>query len=432
MFRRFLNSISIKWKMILAVSFPIVALIAFAGLFVVEQIQTSRQIAQTVQLTEFSSKLSDLVHELQKERGRTAGFVASGGGDSEAQLLDAQRSSTDKALHTFQDAAEGAHALFGRKAQNAHFENVVTLLDEIAGHRAAVSALELDLPASVGGYTEIVDALILLVHDELSLLTRAKVSTEMQGLIALMRAKEAAGLERAQGNAAFSSSSMPQQRHQTVISLISLQDEMFDEFASIMPDDWKARLNGLLNSDVSDQVGSARSVLISSGYDGAITGYTGPEWFDMTTARINELKAFENDLLARIQKTTLQTRAETNTHTWIAIAITLLVIIPSIAFALVLVSSIVRPMRQITENLDALAAGKNDVEIAGQTRGDEIGVMARAAFEFLNMSKQREELRRQSTEQEKHAVQERRKVLTSMADTVESATQSTWPDYDGH
>ena len=114
------------------------------------------------------------------------------------------------------------------------------------GRQDALSALELDLPASVGGYTEIVDALILLVHDELSLLTRAKVSTEMQGLIALMRAKEAAGLERAQGNAAFSSSSMPQQRHQTVISLISLQDEMFDEFASIMPDDWKARLNGLL------------------------------------------------------------------------------------------------------------------------------------------------------------------------------------------
>ncbi|MAK63107.1 MAG: hypothetical protein CMK09_19225 [Ponticaulis sp.] len=422
MFSRFLSSLSIQNKLILASAPPILALTIFAGLFGWGEFQHSRQMSKTVQVTQFTTDLSDLVHELQKERGRTAGFVSSKGGDVQTEGLTEQKQATNAALANFISAAERAENLFHTEEQKAHLQTVNRLLDGLERHRNQVGTLQLGVPQSVGAYTEIVNALIRLVQDELSLIATTEMSTEMTGLISLMRAKEAAGLERAQGNAAFSSSEMPAARHQAIMSLASQQVGMFDEFRNTMPVEWTSRLETLLAGQSSSQVDTARERLIQAGYGGELNGYTSSEWFDLTTRRINELKALEDALLASIGQRAMAVKASTDLRVALIGVMVLLVVLPAIVFAYFLINNIVGPMKEITDNLDRLAKGDLDVKVSGTDRGDEIGVLASAAQQFMMMSAQREQLVEENRRNEQEALHERRKVLSQMANEVETAT----------
>ena len=428
MIARFLSSISIKNKLILATAPPVFALIIFAGLFGWGEYLQSRQMAKTVQITQFTNNLSNLVHELQKERGRTAGFVSSKGGSAETSGLTEQKRETDAALTIYVADAEISEKIFHTDEQRAHFDRVNSLLDGLTAHRSKVSTLQLGVPQSVGPYTEMVDALILLVHDEMSLISSSDLSTEMQGLIQLMRAKEAAGLERAQGNAAFAGSGMPFERHQTVIGLVSKQASFFHEFRNSMPEEWRTRLDQLLAGQSTQAVEAARELLFDAGYGGDLEGYTSSQWFELTTRRINEMKAMEDELVSVIENRAAAAKSSMDIRVAIVLFAVLLVVLPAMTLSYLFISNIVGPMKDITESLDRLAKGELDVDVSGADRGDEIGVLARSARQFLAMSAQREELMAQNHEVEQASLSERRKVLAQMANEVETATQESVSD----
>ena len=381
--------------------------------------------SRAVQLAEFTETVGDLVHELQKERGRTAGFVAGAGAENLKSPLLAQQKETDAVLAVFRKAAEDTINVFETQTQKNHFNEVYRLLETLERHRARVASLQLGVNESVRDYTAMVDSLIILVNDELSLLTASDLSIDMQGFLTLLRAKEASGLERAQGNAAFASGEMPLDRHQALLALISEQKAYFDDFHQTMPKAWSDQLSELRKGEVFKAVDGARAVLTAAGYGGGLTGYTSGEWFAMTTTRIDELKAISDALVAEIEERAHTAKAHANISISIVLIATAAVVIPSVILSFLLINSIVGPMQGITASLDKLAKGATDVEITGRKRGDEIGVLARAAQEFLHMSKQREQMIEERTAQEHESLQERRKVLAQMAREVEDATQET-------
>lgn len=421
----FLNSSSIRTKLIVATAPSLLALLVFASMFGWGQIQKGREMSQVVQLASFTESVGNLVHELQKERGRTAGFVGSGGASAQANAYKQQQTQTDFALAEFRQSSKGAESIFQTKSQKDHFNQVSRLLESLERHRTRVDSLQLGLNASVGEYTSMVDALIVLVHDELTLLNNSDLAVDMQGLVTLMRAKEASGLERAQGNAIFASGTITLDRHQVILALISEQKAYFDEFIQTMPKSWREQLSTFQNGEEFSKVDSAREVLIAAGYGSPLAGYTSEEWFNITTARIDALKQIADKLVHEIEANAEDIKSQTDLSVILVLAAAAIVVIPSIILSILLVNSIVGPMKGITSALDKLAKGATDVEISGRERGDEIGVLARAAQEFLRMSKQREQLIQERTAHEHEALLERRKVLAQMAREVEDATQST-------
>ena len=50
--------------------------------------------------------IGDLIHELQKERGNSAGFIGSGGGFSFAKRLAQQRGQTGEVLEAYRQAVQ--------------------------------------------------------------------------------------------------------------------------------------------------------------------------------------------------------------------------------------------------------------------------------------------------------------------------------------
>lgn len=106
-----LRHLSIKVQVLALVAIPIIALVCF---IFVQLSQTLHSISSAKILKEqirISEQLSALVHEMQKERGMSAGFLASKG-KKFANELQAQRLLTDKAqkiLATYSHKARICH-----------------------------------------------------------------------------------------------------------------------------------------------------------------------------------------------------------------------------------------------------------------------------------------------------------------------------------
>ena len=76
-----LKNISVRAKLFVLLILPVAALIALAAGNALEKYQTMRAMDMAVSVVDLSSAGSALIHELQKERGLSAGFVARRGGE---------------------------------------------------------------------------------------------------------------------------------------------------------------------------------------------------------------------------------------------------------------------------------------------------------------------------------------------------------------
>ena len=74
-----ISNLKIRSKLFLMLFFPIVGMAYFAGAQIIAQYQVSSEMDSIHALSVYAVKASNLVHELQKERGMTAGLLGSNG-----------------------------------------------------------------------------------------------------------------------------------------------------------------------------------------------------------------------------------------------------------------------------------------------------------------------------------------------------------------
>ena len=74
-----LSRLSIKQKLILIMLIPLIVVILLAAKLAVDSFSSSKKLQSFDKVVVLSIKIGNLVHETQKERGMTAGFLGSKG-----------------------------------------------------------------------------------------------------------------------------------------------------------------------------------------------------------------------------------------------------------------------------------------------------------------------------------------------------------------
>ncbi|MGO1117623.1 methyl-accepting chemotaxis protein [Rhodovibrionaceae bacterium A322] len=100
------------------------------------------------------------------------------------------------------------------------------------------------------------------------------------------------------------------------------------------------------------------------------------------------------------------------------ISLAALVVITLLGFAMT--RGIGRSIRGMTDAMQQLAAGDRSVEIPGQGRGDEIGLMAEAVEVFKTQGKEAEDLRTAQEEERQRASEERAAMRTKLSGDFET------------
>ncbi len=188
--------ISMKTKLAIALLPLLIALLWLAGAGMLARIDTERQMRNIEEVTRLAKSAGDVVHELQKERGLSAGYLGSKGAQFNNELT-AQRSHTDDALKAFDAAMNGTDAgsLKGSVGEAIRaFQQRVSMLDET---RQQITALSIPAPQGVAFYTDTISTVLELVGRSTHLSHAGVIVNEMVVYYSLLSMKEQAGVERA-------------------------------------------------------------------------------------------------------------------------------------------------------------------------------------------------------------------------------------------
>ena len=410
----------IATRLALAIALPILAVLLMGGLVISQQLQTVRQADQLQALSHFSSRISDLVHELQKERGMSALFIGSRGQQMGTEL-QAQRRDTDGQIAIVQDTLKALSLSDYSAGIRQSVENGLSGLSELAAKRADVSGLRIVGPDSFRFYTSLITNLLAVPQESVKVSDSPAVTANLLAYFNFLAAKERAGQERATGSAGFASGQFAPAQYRTLLTILAEQAAFLSSFQSYATEAQRNAAQQTLTGPIITEAERLRRIAVETGSEKPLGGVAARDWFKATTDRIDLMKTVE-DVLQRDLATLNQANAA---QAWKILtygsSFALIMLMATLIVGFVLARGITRPITGMTEAMRALSRGDLSIAIPGRDKRDEIGTMAEALEVFRNGMMEAEELRKAQETQKQQAAEERRIAMNDLADKFEQS-----------
>lgn len=290
-----LRSLKFSHKIAALALLPLAGLLLMASFVIHNQLHQMQSAGNVAALAGFSVLASDLVHELQKERGLSGGFLGSGGQKFRTELGQ-QRQATDVKLAKLDDFLQRFDTR-GAEFFSAGLADVSRRIAALTQTRAGVDALSAGGEATVNYYSELNAAYLTILAQLPKLSADAKLSQQLAAYANFLKGKEQAGIERAVLANTFAKNAFGHGMYQKLIALIALQNAYLDLFAATAPDNYLDFSNNTLRGQFVDETAAMRrKALADNGGQGF--GVDPAHWFAMQTGKINLLKQVE-DYIAR-------------------------------------------------------------------------------------------------------------------------------------
>ena len=290
----FLNNINIKYKLIILVFIPLIWLIYFASIHTYDAYKKSYQMDKIEKVALLATKISALVHETQKERGMTAGFIGSKG-KKFADKLPKQRELSNK---RFEDLKVNiAHIDFSEYNQSfkENIQKAVKKYQGLDAIRQKVDKAQIAASKAIGYYTNM-NGLFL---DEVVVIAKlsddAKITQEITAYSSFLLSKERAGIERAVGTNTLGRDSFGPGMRIKLNDLISSQASYMKTFLYYASNENKTFYEKTLQGKSIDEVNRIRNIMVTASEIGGF-GVNPEYWFDTITQKINLLKKVENHI----------------------------------------------------------------------------------------------------------------------------------------
>ena len=318
---------------------------------------------------------SELAHELQRERGFSAGFTGSKGAVFAEQLAK-QRRVTDEVMARVigelrPDAAEDAQA-------KARAKKLVAALDELKSYRERIDRLELKVPELAKYYTGVIVKLLAASDDHLRLGDGATQASAKAVYHAILFAKEFAGRERAAGANGYGSGQFTTAAITWFLNMQDRQAYQFDRIRSIGSAEDAALLDAALASPEAERVRELRAIAMAAMQTGDLQGVTGPEWFAASSAYLGKLLEVERAMAASIVSMAEAEQASVATMLLILAGATIVLVGVTTLWGLVALRGMINAMRGLKAAIHAIEGEQPNVVVPAQDRKDELGSIARA------------------------------------------------------
>ena len=287
---------SIHSKLVLLGIVSIVLIFAYAiklSLYELEQYESSKR---SIDVVELSVYLSNVLHELQKERGASAGYLGSKG-KKFIEKLHQQRELTNERLTLLKDHISSEDNLFTRSASN----NIdFSKLDSM---RSSVDSQSVATKAAVGYYTALNKSILDTITEFSTLSRDPKIRNMLNSLVLFISAKERAGIERAILSATFARDEFTPFLNSKFLSVMAQQSALFNLFEHSANEQFKQSYLSIKSDASFAEVQRMRDIALSRQKSFETDpGY----WFKTITEKINNLKKMEDVITNSVKVTALE------------------------------------------------------------------------------------------------------------------------------
>ena len=375
----FLRSLTLRTKIILIVALSLL----MVGYFIAKELVIHNQFVENKEklttLIDLSTKLSALIHETQKERGASAGYLGSHGKKFRT-ILPKQRKLTDQRIMELKEFVKKID--FSKfppelKASiDKLFNEYINKLPEI---RKKVDKFEISLKDEVKWYTQMNALILKIIGMSATYAPNEKIAMDLAAYTSFLKAKERAGIERAVLSATFGADKFAPGMYTKFITLIAQQKAYLDDFLTFANDEMKKLYYETIKKPPFLEVEKMRQIAISKHKTGGFN-VDAEYWFKTITKKINYLKKID-DRIAEIIKKDLNSIKDTAIMDLI---IGLIVSAFIIIISILIIKSFSMQLRSL-KNLILMIARDKDLSVDVRIyENDEFGEIRKALKSFLN------------------------------------------------
>ncbi|AQQ68629.1 hypothetical protein Mag101_14060 [Microbulbifer agarilyticus] len=268
------------------------------------EIQTLEHLAGSCELV---IRVSDLVHQLQRERGMSNIYLVSAG-----DHFREQRSS--QIQNCLSSEGRFRHVLRERYLKDGHSERVHNMrllnciayslhgLDELRILRDHIAAFEISALESTDAYCRLIAGLLSVVLEAADVADDPEVTRILVALFNFMQAKEFSGQERAWGAIGFAGSRFDESLHERIRQLQVCQRQSVDVFLEYAGETDTAQWKSIEQSQPSRDLQRLREVIAGLKDGEPIAAEISEVWYQLASARIDAMHGLEDALTEQLLK----------------------------------------------------------------------------------------------------------------------------------
>jgi diguanylate cyclase (GGDEF)-like protein/PAS domain S-box-containing protein len=250
--------------------------------------------------TEISIAFNRLIHELQKERGMSSGFISSGGA-SFGRDIQLQSHQTDNAVAALRTATR----ILPADAETLAMLSRGTLaeLDQLAGIRARIGELRLSRDAAIDRYDELIAHMFQHLLTTMSVGRVGWIVRQQMAFLFYLQAKEMAGQERALITAMLSANDFGGARMSAYHRIKAIEHYSTENFLRLADENVRAGYLSILEQPFVAEAEQIRRLVFAVGASRAEVHSRMPDaaaWFALATQKIDALSRYEDVLSGRL------------------------------------------------------------------------------------------------------------------------------------
>lgn len=343
--------------------------------------------------------IGDLTHATQRERGGSSVYLASSGDRFADELAKLQRE-TDTAIEAFLSECEVGGIL--GVLNSDEYSLASRLLVRLAPIRSNVFRLDISAGAAIEYFTDLDEALLVLCGTAIERLPSVTYRARTLGLLALMRAKELTGIERAVLAEVFTEDRFRGGAYLWTIALLAAQETLLRIAVGGSDEVFAAELGRVNGASASNAAAHIETAAFINGVNEM--GIDPKDWFDEITGRIDLLKGLEDQTFDSLQRQLSDTEVEGDSDVLMAEAI----------------SSAVIGMRELRSQVDDVRHGDLTFRDFLRRHEDTLG----SAEQQLSTALQTEELTTRATRDDLTKLLNRSTVPSLIAASARRTTDS--------
>ncbi|MDE5603546.1 MAG: nitrate- and nitrite sensing domain-containing protein [Helicobacter sp.] len=282
------SNLKIRTKMLLLLCIPLVIFTCISILLIQDSYKEYRRTELLEKGILLAANTSTAIHELQKERGASAGYLGAKD-DKFHKLLLEQRLLTDKEVRKLKDFLQSFNfADYPIELQDS-LNNSLKQLENIQKIRQEVDTSNVKVGEILSYYTQTISSLIGDITEIANISRDYVVVRSLIAFIDFINAKENSGQERAILSNVLGANRFTEELYQRFIALITAQNIYLENFIHYSTQKNLEFYQQAIKDPSFQEVEKIREIAIKkaeTGNFGVSQGY----WFDTITLKINILK----------------------------------------------------------------------------------------------------------------------------------------------
>ncbi|HLS80353.1 MAG TPA: nitrate- and nitrite sensing domain-containing protein [Steroidobacter sp.] len=371
-----IKNMRIRTKLLAMLALPALSLLYFSMAGVAEKNRVNLELERLQSMMGVSVRIGALVHELQKERGMTAGFIGSNGVKFSAEL-QAQASNSERAVAEYESSQAALDFELLGAAFRSKTDRVRDRLQTLRGTRQAVAAKSITAAEAVASYSTAIAELMALTGQIATLSSQAEINRAATAYANLLQAKERAGIERALLTDAFAGDRFTPKAYASYLGNAAAHDTYLTVFESFAAPQQIALLRSKASGQIAQEVAGFKQLAEDRAQQASLGKIDADRWFASATARINALKEVEDQVAGDLQALTSATRSQARAAAMLYIALSAFGVCTTLLISYLIVRDITRSLGQAVEAADRLAQGDLTTRIDVRS-GDETGQLLSA------------------------------------------------------